>query len=358
MNIGKTSLAWVTCALVLAGCASAPPASDKQARAEYEQQNDPAEPTNRAIFGANDYLDKGIVKPVAEGYGNYVPAPVRKSIRSFFTNMHEPWTFLNEVMQGEIKRSGVTLGRFCVNTTAGIFGFFDLMDEKLGPAHDEDFGQTLGVWGVGEGPYVVLPVLGPSNPRDAIGTAVGYVLDPASLALDIVVPPYGMAAMTVVGGIDKREKYLAPLNEVERTSLDYYASMRSMYRQKRASDILNGKKPAKPQVLDFSMYDDESEAGPAKPAVQSSVAPRSSVAPLPASQPHQGPSFFQPSYVPQPRHRTAPLANSAPTILPTPGPAPTTNFFQPPPNPVVDAEKRKMDDAVKSMRAKVGDLKS
>ncbi|MBF0267141.1 MAG: VacJ family lipoprotein [Alphaproteobacteria bacterium] len=295
------------CALtaLLAGCATPPPASNKPALAEYKQTNDPGEPTNRAIFAANQWVDGGVIKPVAKGYGAYVPAPVRKSIRSFLTNMHEPWTFVNEVLQGEIKRSGVTLGRFCVNTTAGVLGLFDLMDEKLGPAHEEDFGQTLAVWGVGEGPFVTLPLLGPSNPRDAVGKVAGFVADPASLALALVVPPYGMAGIAVVDGIDTREKYIAPLDEVERTSLDYYASLRSMYRQKRAKDIGNGKAAA-PQPMDYDLFE-ESPPAPVKPVSASGT--------------------------------TAPSAPSAPAAS-------------------VGDEQRQMDDLVKQMRARVSGLKS
>ncbi|CAA6603186.1 Surface lipoprotein (modular protein) [Rhodospirillaceae bacterium LM-1] len=268
MGAFRPFLAACALTVLLAGCATPPPDSNKLALAEYKQTNDPGEPTNRAIFKANQWVDGGVIKPVAKGYGTYVPSPIRKSIRSFLTNMHEPWTFVNEVLQGEIKRSGVTLGRFCVNTTAGVLGLFDLMDEKLGPAHEEDFGQTLAVWGVGEGPFVTLPLLGPSNPRDAVGKVAGFVADPASLALALVVPPYGMAGIAVVDGIDTREKYIAPLDEVERTSLDYYASLRSMYRQKRAKDIGNGRAAA-PQPIDYDLYETPSPA-PVKPASSAS----------------------------------------------------------------------------------------
>lgn len=311
MRFKRTFLTICGLAVLLAGCATPPPESDKAALAEYQQTNDPGEPTNRAIFAVNKGLDDYAIKPVAKGY-QHIPSPVRKSIRSFLTNMHEPWTFLNEVMQGEIKRSGVTLGRFCVNTTAGVLGLFDLMDNKLGPAHEEDFGQTLAVWGIGEGPFVTLPVLGPSNPRDAIGTAVGYLADPASLALALVVPPYGMAGITVVGGIDKRENYLKELDEVERTSLDYYASLRSLYRQKRAKDIGNGKSNMS-LPLDYGLDDDP------QPAVSSKPAPVMAV----------------------------PGGYIGAGATPSGGPAKS----------IVD-EQRQMDELIKSMRAKVSGLKS
>ncbi|MBI5119687.1 MAG: VacJ family lipoprotein [Rhodospirillales bacterium] len=313
MGIQKSLLAVCGLSLLLlSGCASAPPESDKAAYAEYKQTNDPGEPTNRAIFAVNKGLDDYAIKPVAKGY-QYIPQPVRKSIRSFLTNMHEPWTFMNEVMQGEIKRSGQTLGRFCVNTTAGVLGFFDLMDTTLGPAHEEDFGQTLAVWGVGEGPFVTLPILGPSNPRDAVGTVVGYVADPASLALALVVPPAGMAGITVVGGIDKREKYLKELDEVERTSLDYYASLRSLYRQKRDSDIRNGA-PGKMPMIDYNSMFDEPQPVSRAP-----------------SQPPAAAAFSLPALTPY--SPTAPAAS-------------------------LGDEQRQMDELLKSMRARVSGLKS
>jgi phospholipid-binding lipoprotein MlaA len=372
MTFHKSVLVLAGLALLASGCATPPPETNKEARAEYDQQNDAAEPTNRAIFKFNKGLDDYAIKPVAQGYRDYIPSPVRKGIRSFFINMHEPWTFLNEVMQGEIKRSGQTLGRFCVNTTAGVLGFYDWMDGTLGPAHEEDFGQTLGVWGVGEGPFLTLPILGPSNPRDAVGTAVGYIADPASLALALVVPPAGMAGMTVMGGIDKRERYIDELNEVERTSIDYYASLRSLYRQKRKHDILNGAKDEKAQVpVDFSLYDDEpapGQATTAKPAAktpQQSGAAGTLFAPSPAASSTSSsgqPPIFNLSQPTPRRDRPAPSDNSM-QPLPAGGfqtrPVDTSaNFFGKPTAPVISSEQQKMDDLVRSQRSKVTDLRS
>jgi phospholipid-binding lipoprotein MlaA len=218
-----------------------PTAENKEAVQEWEQANDPGEPSNRGVFEVNQAIDHSVIKPAAEGYREYIPEVIRKGVRNFLTNMSEPWSFVNEVLQGEMERSGVTLGRFVVNTTLGLLGTVDLMEERLGAHHEEDFGQTLAVWGVGEGPYVMLPLFGPSNPRDAVGTAVGFVFDPANWALGIVAPAYAMASKTVVGGVDKREQYLDPMNDVEKASLDYYASLRSLYRQRRAELVRNGK---------------------------------------------------------------------------------------------------------------------
>jgi phospholipid-binding lipoprotein MlaA len=191
-------------------------------------------------------LDKYIMKPVAQTYREYVPSEVRGRVHDFLNNLREPLTFVNEVLQLEPKRAVETAGRFGINSTIGFFGAVDVMALGGAEPHHEDFGQTLGVWGAPEGPYIMLPFFGPSNPRDAIGMGVDHFLDPLSLVMNAknqewytdTWPSFGrMAASTV----DKRERYLDALDEVERTSIDFYASLRSMYRQRRADEIRNGK---------------------------------------------------------------------------------------------------------------------
>ncbi len=226
---------------LLAGCATPPPADDKDAVAEWTQTNDPAEPTNRNIHGFNQGIDSNVLKPMAEGYRDYVPGNFRTSIRNVLTNLGEPLVAANDLLQGEFLRAASALGRFCVNSTFGFLGMGDVAGGGGLEHHDEDFGQTLAVWGVGEGPYIVLPLLGPSNPRDAVGTAVDFVFNPMSWVLPGL-PLAADVAKGTVTAVDKREKYIDALNEVQRTSLDYYASLRSLYRQKRADDIRNGKK--------------------------------------------------------------------------------------------------------------------
>ncbi len=256
----RTSLASRLAAPVLAlallsGCATAPAESDKDAYSEYQLNNDPGEPTNRAIFTVNQGIDKGLIKPVAKGYREVVPQPIRERLRDFLTNLREPWTFANDILQGEPVRAMVALGRFCVNSTLGMFGIVDLMGQIGFEHHDEDFGQTLAVWGVGEGPYFMLPFFGPSNPRDTVGLIVDTVLDPFGIWLGAAVGPEIAGAKTGLVAVDKREKYIDPLEEIERTSLDYYASMRSLYRQRRVDEIRNGKAarnlPAPGMTFDF-----------------------------------------------------------------------------------------------------------
>lgn len=242
MKIVASPAAYSLVALsLLAGCASPPPADDKEAVAEWQQINDPGEPTNRNIFAFNQGVDDYALRPMAEGYRNYVPGNFRTNIRNMLTNLSEPGVAANDLLQGEFLRAAAALGRFSINSTFGFLGMGDVAGGGGLEHHDEDFGQTLAVWGVSEGPYVVLPILGPSNPRDAVGVAVDFVMDP----MNWVMPGTPLVADVAKGAVqatDKREEYLDQLNEIQRTSLDYYASLRSLYRQKRDDDIRNGQK--------------------------------------------------------------------------------------------------------------------
>lgn len=225
---------------LVAGCATPPPADDKEAVAEWEQTNDPLEPMNRAIFDFNDAVDKALIKPVAQGYRDYVPAYGRERIRDFMNNLRTPFILANDVMQGEPDRAMQTLMRFAFNTGFGIGGLIDVATEGGIPYHDEDFGQTFAVWGIGEGPYLVLPLFGPSNPRDATSLALEFVSDPFSLWMSNTDRAWATWSRAITAGVDKRESYLDPLDEVERSSLDYYSALRALYRQRRDADIKNG----------------------------------------------------------------------------------------------------------------------
>lgn len=247
--------ALVGCMLLLGGCATPPPVTDKDATAEYQQVNDPAEPTNRTIFEFNQALDKAVFKPVAQGYRAAVPDPLRDRAHDFLTNLRAPWVFANDVMQGEIARAWETLFRFCINTSFGLFGAIDFAGAAGLQGHDEDFGQTMAVWGIPEGPYVMLPVLGPSNPRDTVGLVVEFFFDPANYVMRRENMDIELWSRTVVTAVDKRERLLDPLDEMEKSSIDYYSSIRSLYRQKRDAEIRNGrdagKMPSPGATFDF-----------------------------------------------------------------------------------------------------------
>ena len=224
--------------LLVAACAQAP--SDPMARAEFNQLNDPAEPTNRAIFGANQYADRNVLKPVAGAYRDVVPGRVRRSVGNFASNLSEPRVLVNDLLQGNVGRAWNTTQRFAVNSTLGAAGLFDVADEWGLPRHDADFGQTLGIWGVDTGPSVQLPLLGPSNVRDAVGGVVGLVANPLAL-----IPGGAITAVTTAGAgagaLDGRAQVLDATNSLEANSLDYYATLRSISAQRRAALVEEGR---------------------------------------------------------------------------------------------------------------------
>jgi len=225
----------------LAGCATAPSPQDREAVAEYEQINDPAEPAMRAIFEFNRGLDRYILKPIALVYKDYVPDPAKRGVYNFLNNLRSPVIFFNDILQGEPERAGDTLGRFVINSTVGLAGFGDPATDAGLAFHNEDFGQTLAIWGMPEGAYVVLPIFGPSNPRDAVGLAVDILVDPINWwasNTDNDWVPYTLAGTNAV---DQRARNYDVIEDIERSSLDFYAATRSLYRQRRADEIANGK---------------------------------------------------------------------------------------------------------------------
>jgi phospholipid-binding lipoprotein MlaA len=224
-------------AILLAACAEVP--TDPEERAEFEQTNDPLEPMNRNIFAFNDFLDVHVMEPVARTYHNNVPQGVQDAIHRFLLNLKAPYVAGNEVLQGKFKAASDDLGRFLINTTFGAVGLWDVAADAGGPkANDTDIGLTLGTWGIGEGPYLVLPFFGPSNPRDTAGRVGDFFADPVNAAITI---PDGTkwAVDTRTGAdvLDTRTQLLGPVADLKRSSLDYYASVRSLYRQRRRSAL-------------------------------------------------------------------------------------------------------------------------
>jgi len=228
------SLAALFFALGAAGCAT----GSGRASATTDP-NDPYEVQNRKVFELNQSLDKHVALPVAKFYVHAVPEPAREGIHNFLVNLDVPVTFANDVLQGEVKRAGQTLGRFTVNSTVGIGGLVDVA-AKIGiPEHKADFGETLAVYGVGEGPYLVLPLLGPSNPRDAVGYGVDIALDPSTW-ITWRSSTYFKLGRGTLDLIDERARNIDTLNEIERSSVDLYATLRSLYRQHRQAEINHG----------------------------------------------------------------------------------------------------------------------
>jgi phospholipid-binding lipoprotein MlaA len=237
----------------------------------YNQANDGLEPTNRVIFDANMAVDRYTLKPVAFVYKEVVPKEGREAVGSFLDNLRTPVVFANDLMQFEWGRAWTTVVRFAANSTFGIGGLFDVAAGLGYQKHDEDFGQTLAVWGIQEGPYLMLPLFGPSNPRDALGRVVDSVLDPLSW----VAPDWANYSRFGVSAIHYRAEHYDELNDLEKSSLDFYAAIRSLYRQKRNDEIRNGKPSAVPSLsispggADLPMEDER----PAPPPSAAAPAP-------------------------------------------------------------------------------------
>ena len=202
--------------------------------------NDPLEPLNRLVFAINDALDTIILRPAAVVYGAVVPGAVRRGVRNVVRHLSLPFTFVNDVAQGEWKRSGDTAQRFFINTMVGFAGLYDVAEKQGFPHRSTDFGSTLAAWGVGDGPYLVLPIAGPSNVRDAAGLVVQFVADPVDVAFRRAdhdnMPLIRSGAATV----DFRYRNLETLDDFKANSLDYYAFVRTLYRQRRAFEVDSG----------------------------------------------------------------------------------------------------------------------
>lgn len=224
--------------VLLAGCAAAGP----------DDANDPLEGYNRAMFGFNGMVDGVLLKPAAELYVRGLPTPLRRGVSNLLDNLGAPLDAANNLLQGKAARAGMSLGRFAVNSTLGLGGVFDVAEGFGWERAPEDFGQTLASWGMGEGPYLVLPLLGPSNPRDALGFAVDWAADPPGRVLGDM---FGLGR-TVVSGVARRADYLDTLDVLEETSVDFYAAMRGFYRQYRANAIRDGA-PAPIAIPDTDM---------------------------------------------------------------------------------------------------------
>ncbi|MBN2751791.1 MAG: VacJ family lipoprotein [Rhodospirillaceae bacterium] len=207
-----------------------------------DEANDPIEPFNRAMFDFNMAIDRAALAPVARGYRDYTPDPLQKGIHNVLVNLRAPIDLLNTLLQGDFDRSLIVVKRFVVNSTAGIGGLIDAAAETGDERQKEDFGQTLAVWGAQGNPYIVWPLLGPSNPRDSIGGVVDVFSDPLfwmgmNSGWDMAEPL--MWTRAGISIIDNRVPLLDPLEELERTSVDFYVAVRDYVRQQRMLDIMN-----------------------------------------------------------------------------------------------------------------------
>ena len=215
--------------LALVGCASGPQAN----------RHDPLEPFNRSVFRFNDTVDAAVVKPVATFYRDHTPTRVRQGIGNVFGNLEDVWSAVNNALQ--LKGSAVTdsVTRVLVNTVMGIGGVFDVASEMNIERHTRDFGHTLGFWGVPPGPYLVLPVLGPSTLRDTVALPLDWQGD---LVRQIPYVP-GRNAATVLRGVDTRSSLLKATSMLEEVALDRYTFTRDAFLQRRRNDIFDGNPP-------------------------------------------------------------------------------------------------------------------
>jgi phospholipid-binding lipoprotein MlaA len=258
---------------------------------EIEEPNDPLEVPNRIIFAFNQALDFAIFRPAAGIYREVVPRPARDSLRNFLRNLRAPVVLANDLLQGDLDRARTTARRFAINSTAGILGLFDVADGMGYAYHDEDFGQTLGVHGAGEGFYIVLPLFGPSNVRDTTGLVVDHFLDPWTYVADEYGKEEWNVARAALTGLDLRSRNIETLDEIERDAIDFYARIRSLYSQHRENLINNG---AVDSVLEPNAMLDESDPWQFEPAEETTgLAPAAPVietaaGPVRSAQPPEG----------------------------------------------------------------------
>jgi phospholipid-binding lipoprotein MlaA len=247
--------------LALAGCATA-------------NQKDPLEKFNRAMFSFNDAVDRAALKPAAEAYRT-LPSFVQTGIGNFFGNLGDVWTAVNNLLQGKMADGMSDVMRFTFNSTFGILGFIDMGSEAGLVKHKEDFGQTLGKWGVKPGAYVVLPLLGPSTVRDTLATPVDISGDPWDYMRPIRVRNFGYVARVV----DQRAAVLDASNLIEEAALDRYVFVRDAYLQRRESKVRDGESP------DTSYEEDDKAFKASLKANSGSASPVQSDAAMPSAEP-------------------------------------------------------------------------
>ena len=225
----------------VAAAAPAPAASAAPASGDTlpEEIDDPLEDVNRAIFEVNDVIDRFLLRPIAWVYGEIMPAPLKTAVNNGYDNVRAPIRLANDVLQLDFEGAGDTLARFAINSTLGAVGLFDVASRMGIPPHPADFGQTLYHYGVGAGPYIVVPLLGPSTVRDGVGTVADTFLHPFTYILD------DTTNLELLGGrvVTTREKLIEPLDKLREGSVDYYATLRSAYYQDRAVALRKGSAP-------------------------------------------------------------------------------------------------------------------
>jgi phospholipid-binding lipoprotein MlaA len=216
--------------MLLGGCATVEGPADPE---------DPFESFNRTMYQFNDSLDRAVVKPVAQGYNAIMPTPANKAVSNFFSNLDDVIVIFNDLLQFKISQAAHDSARVFFNTTIGLLGFIDVASGMELPKHNEDFGQTLGYWGVDSGPYIVWPFFGPSNPRDTVGLVADAYVNP----LYDIEPDHDRYWLTALNIVDTRAGLLSAGKVLEEAALDPYLFVRDAYLQRRQHLIHDGNPP-------------------------------------------------------------------------------------------------------------------
>lgn len=257
MTLGTNKLVMILSCLLLAFSVSACSSTSRVSTSyESEEISDPFEATNRVVFAFNNFVDDALIHPLGKGYKAVVPEPARNGVSNFLRNLSSPVRFVNQLLQGDLGGAGNELFRTVVNTLVGVGGVFDVAGYEGYEHEPEDFGQTLAVWGVGEGPYFVVPFLGPSNLRDSTGFMVDGYADPLRHYLFNTDREAVYWARTGADYFDLRVSLIDLQEDLESNSIDYYAAVRSIYSQRRNA-MIRDDDPEASAEFDIPDFDDD-----------------------------------------------------------------------------------------------------
>ena len=232
----KSTMGVIAVALLLNGCAGIGPQKEKDA---FADPRDPWERYNRDMFAFNESVDQTFLKPLARGYKNVMPEVLDRGVTNFFTNLDDVTSIVSNLLQFKLRHAASDFGRVTLNSTVGLLGFFDVATNMNLPRHDEDFGQAFGAWGIAPGPYLVLPVIGPSSARDGVGFIGDWLTNPTTYVEPASVS-WGLRGVEL---IDLRADLLGASRVLDQAALDRYEFVRDAYLQKRRYEVYDGNPP-------------------------------------------------------------------------------------------------------------------